>query len=304
MSIVFTSGQLHRYNGGTKVYNVAVQTLRAHGYDAYIATQDGTYEPWLVNHQPVISYEDVRGLQDAKVVTTWLATPGLDALLQGRSFYYYDLELMWTLHFRGILDAFLTADRIAGIATNNRYMQAWYMATYGIMPTLIHQWCDTDIFYPDAGARVQGRIGCMPDDPGSRETHERLQAEFGDQVIVVCGDEQQVVDTMRTVAIFAGINPGKHPLWGEGFANTQLEAMCCGCAVVAFDILGNREYICDGWNGILIERGDTDGMIEAIHRLLNDSDERERLAGNGVMYARGLFTEAGKVELLRRWLEL
>ena len=304
MGIVFTSGALHARNGGTKLYNVTVQLLNAHGYDACIATQDGSYARWLVNQQPVISYADLKAKNPAKLVIAWLAAPGLERFSREYPLYYYDAELRWTLQFRATLDRLLDAGRLAGIATNNRYIRAWYMATYGITPTLIREWSDTSIFYPDDTERVPGRIGCMPDDPGSQGVYERLRAEFGDRVIVVRGDEQQVADTMRTVDIFAGLNPGKHKLWGEGCPRTQQEAMHCGCVLVAYDVMGNQEYLYDGWTGRLVERGDQEGFVETITYLLGHPEEKEQLRRRGIDLVRALFSDQGKLDLMKRWLEL
>ena len=304
MNIVLISGQLHKHNGGTKLYNLLVKLLREHGYDAYIATRDGNYARWLVEHQPVISYKRVEELGDAKVVTGWLATEGLDAVTQGRRFYYFDAELKWTLEFRKTLDRYLATDMIAGIATHCRYIQAWYMANYGITPTLINEWSDTNIFYPDDEKRVEGRIGCMIDGEGAAAMYERLADEFPGHVMSILGDEQQVADAMRMVDIFVGLNPGKHPLWGEGYPTTQHEAMHSGCVLVAFDVLGNREYLYDGWTGALVRRGDRDGLVAAVRCLLSDKDEKGRLRQSGTALAKALFSDRGKIGIVRRFLDL
>jgi len=302
LGIVFTSGELHARNGGTNIYNLCVKLLREHGYDACIATVDGAYEPWLVDQQPVVSYAQVRKMEAPKVVTGWLMTPGLEDF--NAPIYYFDAELKWTMHFRSMLDHLLKTGRLAGIATHNRYIQAWYMATYEIKPPLIHQWVDFDVFYPDERMRALGTIGCMPDDPGSRETHELLRATYGDRVTIVRGNEQQVADQMRAVDIFAGLNPGKHPLWGEGFATTQQEAMASGCAVVAFDVCGNREYLWDGYTGRMVEYGNYDALVATIDELTADLGARDLLRRNGVAVMRQAFSSRGKIELLERWLNL
>lgn len=304
MSIVFTSGVLHARNGGSKFYNLWVKLLREHGYDACIATQDGSYEPWLVEHQPVVSYDQVRKMNAPTIVTGWLPTPGLEALARGRPFYYFDAELKWTLAFRPALEQYMRHDQIAGIATHNRYIQAWYMVTYGIMPLLIHSWSDREIFYPDASARQEGTIGCMVDDPGSEVAYRALQAAFPGQVHPISGDEAQVAEAIRSVDIFAGINPGKDTLWGEGCPRTQEEAMHSGCVVVAFDVLGNREYLLDGWSGVLVERGDVDGLVDVIRGLQERREEKEWLRRNGFEMTRALFSDGGKIELARKWLDL
>jgi len=304
MSIVFTSGRLAARSGGAKLYNLWVELLRRYGHDACIATQDGDYAQWLIRHEPVVSYAQVRQMEAPQIVTGWLATPELEKLLQGRPLYYFDAELRWTLQFRSALDRYLAQDRIAGIATHSRYIRAWYMATYGITPTLIREWSDTAIFYPDPEARHPGAIGCMMDDPGSEHTYRTLDAAFPGQIVPISGDEGQVAELMRSVDIFAGINPGKHVLWGEGCPRTQQEAMHCGCVVVAYDVLGNHEYLYDGWTGRLVPRGDTPALIAAMRELLADEAERERLRRNGIELVQALFSQAGKIELAREFLQL
>jgi hypothetical protein len=291
---------LHRYNGGAKFYNLWTKLLCENGHEACIATQDGTYEPWLVNQQPVVSYEQVQQMEAPKIATGWLPTPGLEELAQG-PFYYFDAELHWTLAFRAILDQYLKRDLIAAIATHSRYIQAWYMATYGITPLLIRQWSDQAVFYP--GRRRVGSIGCMVDDPGSEAVYQALVAAFPD-VEMITGDEAQVAEALRKVDVFAGINPGKDALWGEGLPCTQYEAMHSGCVVVAFDVFGNREYILDGYSGLLVERGDHEGLVTAIASLLADPEGKKRLRKNSLNIVRSLFSDRDKIALFKRWLNL
>jgi len=297
MTIVFTSGELRAHSGGAKLYNLWVKLLRSNSYDACIATQDGDYARWLVHHEPVVSYAQVRQMDGPQIVTGWLGTPELDRLLQGRPLYYFDAELRWTLEFRPILERYLACNQIAGIATHSRYIQAWYMATYGITPALIREWSDMGTFYPDAQVRKPGTIGCMTGDPG-------LAAVFPGRVVPIAGDEARVAELMRSVDVFVGTNLGKHMLWGEGCPRTQQEAMHCGCAVVAYDVLGNREYLYDGWTGRMAEPDDREALVTTVQDLLADGAERERLRRNGTALVQALFSERGKIELARRWLQL
>jgi glycosyltransferase involved in cell wall biosynthesis len=56
----------------------------------------------------------------------------------------------------------------------------------------------------------------------------------------------------------------------EGFGLPVLEAMACGCAVVATDSGGPRDMIVDGKNGFLVGVGDVDSIVEKVELLLND----------------------------------
>lgn len=61
----------------------------------------------------------------------------------------------------------------------------------------------------------------------------------------------------------------------EGFSMPVLEAMACGCAVVATDCGGTREMITDRENGFLVEVGDVDQMVDRILLLLDDDELRK-----------------------------
>ena len=59
-------------------------------------------------------------------------------------------------------------------------------------------------------------------------------------------------------------------VWDEPFGMPIIEAMACGIPVIATHGGGIPEIIEDGKTGFLVERGDTDGLADAILRLLRD----------------------------------
>jgi glycosyltransferase involved in cell wall biosynthesis len=62
----------------------------------------------------------------------------------------------------------------------------------------------------------------------------------------------------------------------EGFSLPVLEAMACGCAVVATDCGGPRDIITDGDNGFLVGVGDAKQITDRIKMLLDDPELRQQ----------------------------
>lgn len=61
-----------------------------------------------------------------------------------------------------------------------------------------------------------------------------------------------------------------------------LEAMALGKPVIASDVVGTRDYIQSGINGILVPPGDSAGLRSAIGRLLNEPALENQLAENAL----------------------
>jgi glycosyltransferase involved in cell wall biosynthesis len=63
----------------------------------------------------------------------------------------------------------------------------------------------------------------------------------------------------------------------EGTPKTLIEAAACGKAIVASDIPGCREIVHHNQNGILIETGNINQLVDAIQRLLGDKELRTQM---------------------------
>jgi len=68
------------------------------------------------------------------------------------------------------------------------------------------------------------------------------------------------------------------PSLTEGFPLPPAEGAACGCAIVATDIGGHREYVEHGVTGLLSPPGDPQGLANSLCLLLGDDDLRSRLA--------------------------
>ncbi len=87
------------------------------------------------------------------------------------------------------------------------------------------------------------------------------------------------------------------PSLSEAFSNSLLEAMACGCAVVASRTGGNPEIVgADETRGLLFPPGDAGALEQALLRLLTDSALRVRLAAAGAAFVRAQFSLDASVQ--------
>ena len=71
----------------------------------------------------------------------------------------------------------------------------------------------------------------------------------------------------------------------EGFGLVLLEANASGKPVVASKVGGIPEVVRDGYNGLLVDHLDVDGLAEAVILLLEDDELREKMGRNGRTWA-------------------
>lgn len=90
----------------------------------------------------------------------------------------------------------------------------------------------------------------------------------------------------------------------EGFPLPPLEAMACGCVVVATKCGGTTDYIRDGENGFLVRVGDIRQCVDRIILLLRDIDLRQKLAGEALRTAKIFSWENSAIKLEKALLEL
>ncbi len=84
----------------------------------------------------------------------------------------------------------------------------------------------------------------------------------------------------------------------EGFPNALLEAMACGCAVIAADCpSGPAEIIHDGMNGLLVPKEDIASLSDALLKLMHDSGLRERMGTQALRVKKAFSQES----VMARW---
>ncbi len=67
----------------------------------------------------------------------------------------------------------------------------------------------------------------------------------------------------------------------EGFGIVYLEANLCGKPVIAGNSGGVKDAVSDGVSGLMVEPENLEGIANAISRLSNDKDLRDKLGSQG-----------------------
>jgi glycosyltransferase involved in cell wall biosynthesis len=82
------------------------------------------------------------------------------------------------------------------------------------------------------------------------------------------------------------------PSRSEALSNSLMEAMACGCPVVASNVGGNPELVDDGARGLLFEPGNPQALAGALRRLMEDPDLARSFASNAEAFIREGFSRA------------
>ena len=109
-------------------------------------------------------------------------------------------------------------------------------------------------------------------DGESRRSLEELSRflDLGSSILFVPANKD-VAPWYRSIDIFV------LPSRTEAFSNSLLEAMACGCCVVASNVGGNPEAVTAS-SGVLFESGNVEQLAATLDSLVRDTPRRERLA--------------------------
>lgn len=85
----------------------------------------------------------------------------------------------------------------------------------------------------------------------------------------------------------------------EGMSNAMIEAMCLGLPCICTKVSGAIDLIEDGENGLLVEIGDVQGLLEKMDYLA-DRPERARAIGNSAIR---LYKKLNKDIIYEKWMD-
>ena len=80
------------------------------------------------------------------------------------------------------------------------------------------------------------------------------------------------------------------PSYQEGQSRTLIEALLCGCGIVAYDVGGIPSICVDGETGKLVPVGDKQALADAIVWMIENPQERRAMVGRGQQLVREKFS--------------
>jgi glycosyltransferase involved in cell wall biosynthesis len=300
-----------KFCGGTKELNLLIKLLRQKDFEAYMVTYDGSYEPWLNEHQPHLSISDfqakLRSNDNVRCITSLACASAF--IRSCPQIYFWDMELAFTDHqdFRALANLYKT--KLNSVATISRTIQAWHMAHFQRSCVLLPNLVDQLQWFPQPEHRHLNRVGYMNEGEHTEKYISSIQKIINKRGLelefyLIQGPEADILAGLRSCEVFLTMNIGKDLLWGEGGPLPPLEAMATGCVPIAFDIIGPREFIHNGFNGVIVPRYRPDLMAEALIGLYTRSGERERLRTNSLAMMQSCHTFEARWPAVQEFLHL
>jgi phosphatidyl-myo-inositol alpha-mannosyltransferase len=123
------------------------------------------------------------------------------------------------------------------------------------------------------------------DGPGRRAIDRGLDVHLRSRIHFVgaVSSRSKLAEYYASADIFCAPSLGR-----ESFGMVLLEAMAAGLPVVAYDIEGYRDVVTQGSDGLLVQRGNTAALADALRFFLESPDERARYGERGRVVAENL----------------
>jgi glycosyltransferase involved in cell wall biosynthesis len=236
---------------------------------------------------------------------------------------------------RGYLQLVRITDRIVnGIVVNCEYMRRHVTNDEGISPErvyLCYNGLDVARFSPHSSTILPSEAGCGAITIGAvsllrpeknlgllLRAFARLAPETPNARLILVGSgpecanlrslarelgisdrctfqaaEPDVSAWLRTMDIFV------LPSISEALSNSLMEAMGCGCAVVASNAGGSSELITSGRTGLLFDSGDVEDLAEKLKRLVESRELRAELGGNAAQLMNSSFSIPASAQVMQ-----
>lgn len=220
----------------------------------------------------------------------------------------------------------LTDRMVDGIVTNCEAVQRELIQQHGVRPGLIHV-CHNGIdlveYTPSGRARpspladaslVVGTVSVLREEKGLPtllEAFAEVSASDSRLRLAIVGDGP-LRDSLRARADSLGLASrcwfegatSQVAMWlrgidvfvlsslSEALSNALMEAMACGCCVVASNVGGNPELVQDDRTGLLFQKGSAVDLAAKLRFLLGSPGLRSRLASAAAEYVRRYSVQA------------
>lgn len=186
-----------------------------------------------------------------------------------------------------LLDCFATG-KPAGLARRFLYLGRLSTNIHRDVPTLIKAFDQLALRCPDVELAIVGGGDLL------KETRALVNACVAHDRIHIPGFDKP--DTWLAWAD-CFVLPSRR----EGLSNALLEAMAAGLPCIANDIPPNREVLADGTAGILVQVGNAEQLLEAMHRMTTNADLAHAMGAAALQRVRTCY---GIEAVATRYIEL
>jgi len=314
MKLCFLVGSM-AISGGTYVIIQHASYLMEHGFDVTLAVQEAFSPSTIAWHDQAlklrcIPVEQAKGESFDLVIATWWKTVFELEYFNARHYAYFVQSIESRFYpedeipLRALVDS--TYRFPLAYVTEATWIRKYLFEKFDQTTTLVRNGVRKDVYQSD-GPRVALRPNGLPrvlieGHFGVRFKNTalalRLAREAGARDIwVLTGTPirwipganrvfsqvpiSQTADIYRSCDILIKLSTV------EGMFGPPLEIFHCGGTAVVYNVTGHDEYIIDGLNARVLPRGDADGVVQAIRKLLTDQRELETLKSGALQTAAG-----------------
>lgn len=290
-------------SGGIAVICQHLNRLKKRGYDVLMITETDTTEiPWFPNQNvAIVTVDNAPDNIDYLVATGWSTAYSIQKIPAKKKCYFVQSDET-RFNPEGSREynlAFESYKMDLIYITEAKWIKQWLREKFGQNAFYVPNGLDTDIIYSttprdtDPNRKVRVLLEGPIDIP-YKGMHYAFAAVEGLDCEVWCISSAGVpkpnwrcdrffsrvpMDQMKYIYSSCDILLKMSQV--EGFFGPPMEMMACHGACVVGKVTGYDEYIVDNYNALVVEPGDVEGAHNALKKLIEDKELRERLAENG-----------------------
>lgn len=313
--------------GGNRIIFEHANRLSERGYEIYLIAQENDFSSnWFnldsrIRKVDFYSFKDWAEDVDAIVATYHLTLRYILDLPEAIHKFYFiqsdERKFYQTIH-RGYFECEETY-RVSGIHffTEAQWIQKWLKQEFQRESTLVPNKINFEHFYPEKTVESNKTIILI--EGNANVAYKGVEEAFITIRDLPCekwlltNSVQQLPsytngfdriynlpdqDMLRRVISSADIMI--KPSYFEGSPLPHMEAMTCGTALITTIHDGSREHCLDGYNCLMVNPGDGEGLKKAALKLFFDLDFRKTLIKNGLEYAKANFNWEESIDLLEK----
>jgi hypothetical protein len=264
--------------GGIRRTIEMTNRLVAWGFEVTLYTAEGRRTGWLPIAADVTQLTELGSRKsDCLIITDPdVVDPFLDANITFKINYHLHAYYLYR-ESSPQLEAYYRMDpSVVHIA--NSHWTAEQIADRFKVEAVIPGGVSRELFRPMRVSRTHD-VGCYGSPRPRKGTAAIEEATRGLRLLrlsQVSRSQQDLAECLCRASVFVSASTI------EGFNFCPLEAMACGVPVVTTDDGGNREYVVDGENALVVSEPDPALLRPAIEHLLSDSKLRLRLIERGM----------------------